>query len=172
MLCSPYAKETLFQTVEIAFESTASVSGRSSSSSRPSNGEFHNSRLSLDLLCKISIDVCDALDTIVADHPHILAEFCASMLDSQPETWKYLMTKFHDILTTDSQDKQLYRSVFQDLLSKMVNKVQTADLLLLIPPDASVSYFLPYLEQRCINDQLDALQRIMVDKGQRLKKME
>lgn len=171
LLCSPYAKETLFQTVEIAFESTASVSGRNSSSSSSTHGELH-SRLSLDLLCKISIDVCDALDTIVADHPHILAEFCASMLDSQPETWKYLMTKFHDILTTDRHDSQLYRSVFQDLLSKMVDKVQTADLLLLIPPDASVSYFLPYLERRCINDQLDALQKIVVEKGQRLKRME
>ncbi|GAB1599728.1 Hermansky-Pudlak syndrome 3 protein-like isoform X2 [Argonauta hians] len=166
LLCSLCAKEILFQTVEIAIQS-----GGTTDSNQQQQQQQHLKlpwHISLDLLCKASIDVCDAIDTILLDHPQILPDFCASMLDSHPKQWKYLMEKFQTLISEDNTEHNPYNSIFQDMLSEMVKKLKTPDVLHLVPANGSLSYFLPYLNQCCIKDQLVLLEKTIVEKGQSL----
>eukprot|EP00106_Octopus_bimaculoides_P000231 XP_014767673.1 PREDICTED: uncharacterized protein LOC106867340 [Octopus bimaculoides] len=164
LLCSPCAKEILFQTIEIAIQSSETAND-----STPQSAIITFPwQVSLDLLCKASIDVCDAVDSILSNHPQILPDFCASMLDSHPEQWKYLMQKFQTLLSEDSTEHNRYYPIFQDMLSEMVKKLKTSDVLHLVPANGSLSYFLPYLNQCCIKDQLVSLEKIIVERGQSL----
>ncbi|CAI9718930.1 Hypothetical predicted protein [Octopus vulgaris] len=165
LLCSPCAKEILFQTVEIAIQSSETSNDGTPQQSAIITFPW---QLSLDLLCKASIDVCDAVDSILSDHPQILPDFCASMLDSHPEQWKYLMEKFQTLISEDSTEHNRYYPIFQDMLTEMVKKLKTSDVLHLVPANGSLSYFLPYLNQCCIKDQLVSLEKIIVERGQSL----
>ncbi|XP_064643834.1 BLOC-2 complex member HPS3-like isoform X2 [Lineus longissimus] len=152
LVCSCHASSSLLHDVLYDLGESVEVKGRDS----------------LQILCLAQTDPLSTTDKILQTFPLVLPQFSKQMLGEDSHKWAYVAEKVTTLLRQNSEKKDLYKKIYEGLLTEMSEILPLKEFLRLLPADGNLGFFVPYMEKSYRSSATCGLKEKIIHNGETL----